>query len=160
GPFRNKLGRRIWIDLIPIIQNNFKLVRAAGGPPFLILPIQALIPIGAQFGLGAGSVWFASAQLASAAPSGGYTGLRIQSGTVFFSQPVQPSASLEIIVPLDVSCTISLQLDSGTAPAGSGPGEDARQAKVETPKTVTMAFDASGATIQAVDSAHLEVFGS
>jgi hypothetical protein len=61
--------------------------------------------------------------------------------------PSSPSAAVstpDVLRSVRVTCTISLQLNNGTAPVGVGPGEDARGSNAETPKNVTMTFAASG----------------
>jgi hypothetical protein len=159
GPFHDTLGRPVFIDQIPIDQANFRLVRSAGAAPFLTLPISDASPTGDQFSLTSGNVWLDSTQLASDAPAGGYTGLKILGGAVTFTQSIEASG-LEILVPDGVDCTITLQLDSGSAPPGSGAGADARAAKVFIPANVTLTFTRSGATLQSIDSGQLEVYGT
>jgi len=158
GPFSDALGRPIWIDLFNIV-SQFRLVRSPGASPFLTLPIKGLVVRGDKFTLPAGSIWIASQQLAPSAPAGGYTGLLIKGGTLAFSQPLVPSGN-EIVVPPGVTCTLALKLDPGVAPTGTGPGEDARLATANVPKTVTLLFSLAGAKIQSVGKASLEVYGS
>jgi hypothetical protein len=158
GPFHDALGRPIWIDLFNIV-SQFRLVRSPGAAPFLTVPLQGLIIKGDHFTLPAGSVWIASQQLAPGAPAGGYTGLLIKSGTLTFSQSLTPAGN-DIVVPAAVTCTLSLKLDPGVAPAGSGAGEDARLATANLPKTVTFMFSLTGAKIQSVGKAHVKVYGS
>jgi len=157
GPFRDSFGRPVWIDLFNITR-QFQLVRSPGAAPFLTVPIHGLVATGTHFNLQAGSVWFASQQLAPTAPAGGYTGLKIKSGTLTFSHPVTSSGT-EIVVPAGVTCTLSAQLVSGTAATGSGPGQDGRASKCKPPSSVTMEFVAAGARIAAAGKGSLTAYG-
>jgi len=158
GPFRDSLGRPVWIDLF-LFTEQFQLVRSPGAAPFATVPIKGLIASGDHFNLPAGSVWIASQQLTSTAPAGGYTGLKIQGGTLTFSQSLTSSGN-QIVVPAAVTVTLVLQLDQGTAASGSGPGQDGRLSQCNTPTTATFVFTSSGATISAVGKAHLQAYGT
>jgi hypothetical protein len=158
GPFADAVGRPVWIDLFQIVVQT-RLVRSPGAAPFLTLPLPVLTISGDHFRLPAGSVWIASQQIAPGAPLGSYTGLRIKSGTLTFSHSLAASGN-EIVVPAAVTCTLALKLDPGTVPSGSGPGEDARLADDDVPKTVTFVFSAAGAKITSVGKARVKVYGS
>lgn len=158
GPFSDAAGRPVFVDIFLITQ-QFRLTRSPGGVPFATVPIQGLVATGDRFNLPAGSVWFASQQVASGAPAGSYTGLKIKGGTLTFSQTLTSSGN-EIVVPPAVTCTLALQLDSGTAAAGTGPGQDGRLSKCETPPNVTLVFTAAGARITSVGEGDLEAYGS
>jgi hypothetical protein len=158
GPFRDALGRPVWIDVFKIVR-QIRLVRSPGAAPFLTVPLQGLVIQGDHFTLPAGSVWLASPQIAPSAPAGSYTGLLIRGGTLTFSHPLTASGG-EIIVPPTVTCTLSLKLNPGTAPSGAGAGEDARLAAADLPKTVTFVFSSAGARIQSAGKAHVKVYGS
>jgi hypothetical protein len=158
GPFADAVGRPVWIDLFQIVVQT-RLVRSPGAAPFLTIPLLGPAISGDQFTLPAGSVWIASQQIAPGAPLGSYTGLLIKGGTLTFSQSLTVSGN-EIVVPAGVSCTLTLKLDSGTVPTGTGPGEDARLAASDVPKNVTFVFSAVGAKITSVGKARLKVYGS
>jgi hypothetical protein len=158
GPFLDSVGRPVWIDLFQIVKQT-RLVRSPGATPFLTLPLQDLTTTKNHFTLPAGSVWIASQQIAAGAPAGSYTGLLIKGGTLSFSNSL-PVAGGEIVVPAAVSCTLELTLDPGTAPSGTGPGEDARRSSADVPKSVTFVFSSSGAKITSVAKASLKVYGS
>src|SRR5205823_3961329 len=119
----------VWIDLFQIVTQT-RLVRSHGAAPFLTVPLHGLAISGDHSTLPAGSVWIASQQIAAGAPAGSYTGLRIKGGTLTFSHSLHVVDG-EIVVPAAVSCTLELKLDPGTAPSGTGAGEDARQASAE-----------------------------
>jgi len=159
GPFMDAVGRLIWIDLFQIVTQT-RLVRSTGGVPFLSLPIKGLLTIKSDhFTLPAGSVWIASQQIASAAPAGGYTGLRIKGGTLTFSHSVNVAGN-EIVVPAGITCTLALKLDPGAVPTGTGAGDDARHSAAEVPNSVTFVFSATGARIQSIDKARLTAYES
>jgi len=158
GPFRDAVGMPVWIDIFPVV-HQVQLVHSSGAAPFLTVPIRAFTGTSTRFNLPAGSIWFASQQLAPTAPSGGYTGLKIKGGTLTLSQPLSLSAS-EIIVPAGVTCTLALKLDSGTAPSGSGAGQDGRLSACNTPTDVTMEFVFAGARITVAGKAQLQAYGS
>jgi hypothetical protein len=159
GPFLDAVGRLIWIDFFQIVTQT-QLVRTAGGVPFLSLPLKGLLTIKSDhFTLPAGSVWIASQQIASGAPAGGYTGLRIKGGTLTFSHSVSVTGN-ETVVPAGVTCTLALKLHPGTVPKGVGAGDDARQSAAEVPTSVTFVFSAIGAKIQSVAKARVTVYGS
>src|SRR5581483_333301 len=158
GPFRDSLGRPVWIDIF-LFTEQFRLVRSPGAAPFATVPIRGLIASGDHFNLPAGSVWIASQQLTPTAPAGGYTGLEIKGGTLTFSQSLTSSAN-EIVIPPAVTCTLVLQLEEGTAAAGSGPGQDGRLSQCATPTTATFVFMASGGVISGVGKGHLQAYGT
>jgi hypothetical protein len=158
GPFHDDLGRPVWIDVFRIVR-QLRLVRSPGAAPFLTLPLEGIIAKGDHFILPAGTVWIASRQLASNAPAGGYTGLLIRGGKLSFSSPVAATGD-EIVVAPAITCTLSLNLDPGSAPSGSGFGEDARLAISRPPSTVTIVFTSTGAKIQSASNGHVEVYGS
>jgi len=158
GPFADVVGRPVWIDLFQIVVQT-RLVRSPGAAPFLTLPLPVLTISGDHFALPAGSVWIASQQIAPGAPPGSYTGLRIKGGTLTFSQSLTASGN-EIVVPAAVTCTLALKLDPGTVPGGTGPGEDARLAAADVPKSVTFVFSAAGAKVTSVGKARVKVYGS
>lgn len=158
GPFLDPLGRPVWIDLFRIIR-QVRLVRVAGGTPFLVLPIRGLLGTGSSYELGPGSVWISSHQLAGAAPVNGYTGLLVNGGSVTFSSPL-PHSGLEIVVPPTVTCTLALELNPGSAPAGSGVGQDARLSDATLPAKATFLFAHGGAGVEFVTKGSFRVYGS
>jgi hypothetical protein len=158
GPFHDALGRPVWIDLFKIVR-QLRLIRSPGAAPFLTLPLEGIIVKGDHFILPAGSIWIASHQLAPGAPVSSYTGLLIHRGKLAFSHLVAATGN-EIVVPPTITCTLSLDLDPGSAPSGSGFGDDARLATAKPPSTVTIVFSSTGAKIQSVGNGHVEVYGS
>lgn len=167
GPFKDPVGRDVWLDLFAIVR-HVRLVRVAGGAPFLTLPIELVIrlpdppaPPGAAltFEVPAGSVWFASQLLDAAAPAGSWTGIQVSGGTIAFSGPVT-SAGEEIVVPTDVTVTLTANTESETPGTDSGPGGDARDAVVAVPSQFRLAVGASAElSVEPTDTARLLAFG-
>jgi hypothetical protein len=158
GPFLDQLGRPVWIDLYRIVR-QVRLVRVAGGAPFLVLPIGGLLGTESGYKLGSGSVWIASQQLAIAAPASSYTGILIKGGSVKFSSSL-PHTGLEIVVPPTVTCTLALDLNDGAAPGGTGAGQDARLSNAKLPAKATFVFAHGGSSVKGVSSASFTVYGS
>lgn len=158
GPFLNQLSRPVWIDFYRVVR-QVRLVRAAGGTPFLTFPIESRSGAGGVYKLAAGSVWIGSQQLANNAPPSSFTGLLIKGGTLKFSSPLSPSG-LEIVVPSTVTCTVALELDEGVAHTGTGAGQDARLSDAKLPAKATFVFTHGGASVEAVSRGSLSVYGS
>ncbi|MCC6553249.1 MAG: hypothetical protein IT372_09550, partial [Polyangiaceae bacterium] len=162
GPFQDRLGRHIWIDLFRIVR-QLRLVRRAGAEPFLTLPISlaagpAPSPARTTYDLPAGSIWVASRLLAPGAPASSFTGLRIRGGRLQFTQPIAISGN-EVVVPAAVQCLLELELEPESAPAGSGDGADARAAQSEPPRRVTLHVGALGATFPSVGPGRVAAYG-
>lgn len=165
GPFRDRLGRNVWIDVFRIVR-QVRFVRTAGGAPFLSLPVTLIsrlipspTPAATSYTLPAGSIWIASRLFAPAAPANGYTGLRIRGGRLRFTQPIVIAGD-EVVVPASVHCTLELELQPESATPGSGEGADARAAQCETPATATFHIDAATATAQAFGDGRLQAYGT
>jgi hypothetical protein len=158
GPFLDPIGRPVWIVLYRIVR-QVKLVRVAGGTPFLSVPVRDFLGTESTLTLGPGSVWIASPLLATGAPASSYTGLLVGSGMVRFSSPL-PHSGLEIVVPAAVTCTLQLDLNPGAPAAGTGAGQDARLSSATLPAKATFVFSPAGATVSSVAKASATVYGS
>lgn len=163
GPFRDRLGRDVWIDLFRVVR-QVRLVRSSGGEPLVMLPLSLSLvfrpgPVPLRYNLPAGSVWISSRLLAPAAPASSFTGLQISGGHLHFSQPIGITGE-EAVVPAAVECRLELDLVAETAPAGSGDGGDARAAQAETPRRVTIIITAAGATISTAEPARVQAYGT
>jgi hypothetical protein len=163
GPFKDLANRDVWIDLFPIVR-HVRLVRVAGGVPFMTLPIEIVIipfppPPAPRFDVPAGSVWFASQLLDASAPAGSWTGIQVAGGTLSFSAPVTGTAD-EIVVPFGV--TVDLIADTAPQPpgTGTGPGQDARDANVAVPARFRLLVGTSAElTVDPAGTARLLAFG-
>ncbi len=116
-------------------------------------------PRAPTFDVPAGSVWFASQLIDPAAPSGSWTGLRVNGGTLRFGAQVTGTGD-EIVVPMGVSIDLTADTEPQTPDTGTGPGQDARDAKVAVPARFRLVVGAGiGATIAALGPARLLAFG-
>jgi len=167
GPFKDLANREVWLDLFPIVR-HVRLVRVAGDVPFLTLPIEVVIrlpeipaPPGAplRFEVPAGSLWFASQLVDPAAPAGSWTGIQVSGGTISFSAAVA-STGEEIVVPAGVTVDITANTESETPDTSTGPGEDARDAKVAAPSQFRLVVASTAElTVEPSDTARLLAFG-
>src|SRR5205823_5277441 len=79
GPFLEASGHpeQIWVNLIPTPRLT-AIVRDPGAQPVGLFPIDTpVLPGTRTLTLGAGSVWFPTALLASGAPANSWSGFRI-----------------------------------------------------------------------------------
>jgi hypothetical protein len=167
GPFKDPANRDVWLDLFPIVR-HVRLVRVAGGVPFLTLPIEVAIrlperpaPAGSplKFEIPAGSLWFASQLLDPAAPAGSWTGIQVSAGTISFSGAIT-STGEEIVVPAGVTIEVAANTDSETPATGTGPGEDAREANIAVPSQFHLEVaSAAKLTVEPSDTARLLAYG-
>jgi hypothetical protein len=162
GPFLDKLGQPVWIDIYEI-NEQVRFVRSAGAAPFLSLPVSlaSRLQVGPKadsYTLPEGSVWIASRLFSQAAPQDAYTGLRIRGGLLEFTAAVVINGP-EIIVPAAVHCHLSLELDPEAVPAGSDDGADVRAAHCGLPEIVQVHIDAAGAGLPQIGAASLQVYG-
>jgi hypothetical protein len=160
GPFVDRDGRPVWFDIFAIVR-QVSLVRAPSATPLLTLPLRGFaIGPATNYELPAGSAWILSRSLTTAAPAGGYSGIRIKKGRLRLS--VKPSiAGLTLTIPSGTRVTLELELDppAPAAPAPS-PGKDAHASSVEAPKAATFVFTAAGGVLRAASDAALKVFGA
>jgi hypothetical protein len=160
GPFRDRDGRLLWFDIFLPMQ-QVALVRAPSSAPFLLLPFRGFF-LGAstEYALPAGSIWILSRALASTAPAGGYSGIRIKRGRLRLSSAPAVSG-LTLTIPAGTRVTLELELDppASTAPAAE-PGKDALAATVKLPERATFLFTAAGGLLQSADDAKLKAFGA
>ena len=119
GPFKDPAERDVWLDLFPIVR-HVRLVRVAGGVPFLTLPIEVVIRLPVTpappaapptFEVPAGSVWFASQLLDAGAPAGSWTGILVSGATIAFSGPVT-STGEEVVVPAGATVELTANTES------------------------------------------------
>jgi hypothetical protein len=161
GPFLDVNGISHWVHFIPL---TFSEGFAFGGPAneFAVFPVRLSFlphPPG-QIMLGAGSVWFLSKLLLSALPAGNVSGFRISGGVLKLSAP---GAVQNNIYVLPANATLTMTATLAPPPAGTAVGAigaDAAASTITLPKTVTIVFTQSGATVQALDDSSLQVYGS
>lgn len=160
GPFADRFGRPVWIDLFRIV-HTVPLVRSPGGTPFATVPIRGFLVGGESFGLAAGSIWFSSPLLAADAPADGLTGLRIRGGRLTIDQPAVVDGD-ELVVAPTASCRLELDLDPGAGELpGLGPaGADAWAAAAEPPSAVTLVFDPGDGRVESLADARVAAYGT
>jgi hypothetical protein len=158
GPFLDRLGREIFIDVFDLLQ-MVTFVRAGDTEPFLLFELGGLPLTAASVPLMAGSVWIRSNLVASGAPAGAYTGLKITGGMLSFGSPLTLSGA-SVVVPAGVTATLALQLAPQAAITGSGPGQDARDMLVGTPARATFIFAPAGTSVGSLGPAQLTVYGT
>ncbi len=161
GPFLDVNGISHWVHFIPL---TFSEGFAFGSPAnqFAVFPVRLSFlphPPG-QIQLGAGSVWFLSKLLVSALPAGNVSGFRISGGVLKLSAPGTVQNNVYVL-PANATLTMTATLAPPPAPAGVGTiGADAAASIIALPKTVTIVFTQSSATVQALDDSGLQVYGS
>ncbi|MDZ7604579.1 MAG: hypothetical protein U5K79_03105 [Cyclobacteriaceae bacterium] len=172
GPFQNKDGRQFWFDFFtieklialyiqgvsePILLFNIKQGRQTPGLAVKALPISR----GTVYNLSPGSIWINSKYLASTAPAGTYTGLKISGGKVSLNKLPQV-VNNKLTVPSDTIISVELNLNQpevADSNAASAYGADARNMQLELPDTFKFNFTSSGGNIQDVGRSSLQLYG-
>ena len=162
GPIQDRFGRPVWFEFHRRI-GQLHFVRSSGATPFLALPITQVqvALLGSvsfdQLQLRAGSLWLQSRLFAGAAPPDAYTGLRLAGGRLRTSASVTVAGE-EVVVPAGVALRLEIDLDPPSPPAGSGPGQDVRDATARMPDAVTFVITAAGATVEVLDEPALVLY--
>jgi hypothetical protein len=158
GPFTDTTGRTYWFDFYRIVR-SISVVR--GGDTFLQIPVRGFLNTSGVYNLAAGSIWIRSQLLASTAPAGTYTGLRIKSGQLRCNGPVTISGSNILINPTEL-CLLSVDLDQQPDhPANNtSTGEDAKNMSITLPASAHFTFRPAAATIDTGKGMKLDVYGS
>lgn len=158
GPLVGALGQPVHIDIFPPIEGS-SLRRAAQRSPLVRVAGTTLRwgPDGSGR-IGQGSVWLPARQFDATVTPASWVGLTVSGGTITGARAtVGPDGTL--IVPDDATLTIELDLLAPAAPAGHGPGEDARAADVRLPGQATFVLAPVGGHVGAVAHALLTVYG-
>ncbi len=161
GPFLDVNRLSHWVHFIPF---TFSEGFAFGSPAneFAVFPVRLSFlphPPG-EIQLGAGSVWFLANLLLSALPAGNVTGFRISGGVLKLSAPGTVQNNIYVL-PANATVTMTATLSPQPAAAGVGTiGADAAASTITLPKTVTIVFTQSGASVQALDDSSFQVYGS
>lgn len=172
GPFTSKDGRRLWYDFFKITQLVTLYVQGRPDPAILFnvsLPrkflnpnVPAVVDALAVYHLIPDSIWINSAVLASDAPAGLFTGLKIKGGTVTLGVPPQLVGG-RLTLASTTKVTVALDLDP-TAMVASDPdnpyGIDARNSTMHLPGRLSFHFTGGAGAIDAVDgSIDWKVYG-
>lgn len=154
GPMLEDDERVVVFDLFEA--SSFLRVATGQDGVLVLLPPDAQRADDSTFTFGQGSVWLKAGVLA---PSQGWVGLGVASGSVSFADPVAPVDDT-ILVPVGASLTLSLAIGSAAMPAAAhGPGEDAARANVICPANAR--FELTTAAVQRIeaDDGALAVYG-
>jgi hypothetical protein len=159
GPFADTFGRLYWFDFYRF-RRQVKVARGNAAVVFLSIPVRG--PLAAQhtYALDTGSVWFVSTLLASSAPSGAYTGLKIKQGSWQVNGPVSISGDT-IVIDTHSTCTLELELDQPQAPSAldTTTGDDAKAMTISLPRKATLECTPDGIALNHADAMALNVYG-
>jgi len=162
GPFLDRFGRELWIDLFRTTR-FVRLRETTTSQPFLALPLRlaTLVTSGSRHNwtVPGGSVWLATRLLDGAAPLQCFTSLRVEGGTLQFDAPALIASNDQVISP-SAGFTLALDLSPVEPPPGTGPGGDARASQVKLPNRVVFRFDASGVRVMAVADGGTTLYGT
>ncbi len=171
GPFLNKDGRRLWFDFYkieklvalyfqgkpdPVLLFNVSLFRR-----FIDRNLPLVTDLLHSYQLPPGSIWIKSEILASDAPAGYYTGLRIKGGEITLSTPPQLIANKITITPT-TTITVRLQLDQQNvkdADPLSPYGIDARSMELKLPDQLQFHFSGNSRQLDEISDAQWNVYG-
>ncbi len=172
GPFKTIDGRQFWYDFFRVEELITLYVQGISEPALLfkvkkgrVLNINFDSQIGINltktYDLTKGSIWINSQFIAPNAPSGTYTGLSIKEGKIKLSkQPVNLNNKLTVTASTTVTVDLILDQPKVTgADKKSIYGRDARNMKLQLPKTLKFHFSAQGRTIDKVGNASWQLYG-
>jgi hypothetical protein len=144
GPFLDLAGRRFWFDIRRIL-SQVQVVGGPGGIVLLVIPLAGLPQPSATYALPAGTIWIRSKLIAADAVDGAFTGLLITGGTLKISAPATIAAGVIVLnIATQLELDVNLQEPAVPASPPSGPGGDARSAKVSLPASMTIRGAAAG----------------
>lgn len=174
GPFLNKDGRQFWYDFFPIEQLVALYMQGATEPILLfkvrtgrVFPnpvnprIGGSISLTTTYTLLPESIWINARLFTSQAPTGSYTGLRIEGGTLRLSQPPQ-MINNKLTLTSGTVATVELKLAQPAvqdADEESPFGIDARKMQLQLPTTLRFTFSNQGSRIEEVADARWELYG-
>ncbi len=172
GPFRHQDGRQFWYDFFPIDQFQALYIQGIAEPVLLYqterIRLRPTIPERPVLGrrntvipLRSGSIWIMSRFLAPNAPTGKYTGLRINGGSINLSTtPSSISGQQTVGVNTIISLSLELQQAEVTdAQPASAYGQDARDLRLSLPRRLAFRFSAQGRSIERVGDMTCQLYG-
>ncbi len=161
GPFTDPYGLDHHIIILPITTSNpFAFGSAAS--PFGVLPVVEAPASATKLTLGAGSVWFETGLLVPGVAAGSFSGFRISGGTLSASVMLTLQGNT-YVAPAGTTLTLTATLAPPTAGTGTGsgtPGGDLIGAIVALPATVTIVFTQTTATVEALGSSSVSLYGN
>ncbi len=153
GPFLGANGLWYWFDFFRI--TRMVAVFLGNQPtPALLLPLKIsifTIPRD-DYAIGKGSIWIRS-DLFTAGPAPNlYSGLKVKSGKISFSQDTQVVDN-QIHLPINTQIDLGLELDSpkDTSTYSGSSGTDARKATVDLPESCELQITNGGLDILKLD---------
>ncbi|MEO8399926.1 MAG: hypothetical protein ABI550_08960, partial [Ignavibacteriaceae bacterium] len=163
GPFTNKDGRKIWFDFYrieklialyfenendPAVLFNVSLLKR-----FLINNLPPVIDPAAKYKLVPDSIWINAKHLASNSPQGFYAGLKIKGGDITLGAAPQ-IINNKLTITSDTNIFVTLELDQPEvkgADDSSPYGIDARNSKINMPKSLQFHFTAHSSTVDEIN---------
>jgi hypothetical protein len=160
GPFLDAAGRSYWFDIRRIL-HQVQVTGGPGGIVLLIVPLAIPQPA-ATYVLPAGTVWIRSKLIAADAVEGAFTGLLITEGVLKLSNPPTIAAGAIVLnITTELELDLKLQEPGISSSPLTGPGGDARAAKVSLPASVTIRGSAAGTgTITQAGTGSLTAYGT
>lgn len=159
GPFSDNVGRLFWFDFYRF-KRQIKVARGNAGAVFLTIPITGFLTSKNSYSLDKGSIWFVSSLLATTAPVGSFTGLKIQRGQINITGAVAVSGDT-IVIGANDTCTLEIELDqpSDVPAIDTNTGDDAKQMNIVLPSKVTFVFNSSNSVLTNSADMSLKVYG-
>src|SRR5207249_2697625 len=159
GPFLDEHGLQVWFDFyfsVRLVQVYFQ----GSATPALLIPLWGTVTGYRYYRIEPGSVWIASELIArTPALNGFYTGLKIRGGSLELSAGATVSSG-KIVIPLNATATLHLDLDLNSVPAAANEaGLDAREAVINLPRNLDLKFTALNSSLTAGNASCI-VFGS
>ncbi len=147
GPFLNELGQELWIDTFKL--PKLVTVLAQAGPTAMArtlirLPLAGSLSQSHRARLGRGSVWLGTRIFADGRPAHEFVGLRISGGSVRF-EGVTSATNTIVTLSDNWRFALTLQPERVPTPETDG-GDDAANTVVNFPNSITITFDATGAS--------------
>ena len=149
GPFIDDNGLHVWFDFY--IPKRLVRVRLKGNSaPSLLIPMSGIVSARRTYRIQSGSIWIASALIASdPSLAGYYTGLKVSGGILELSSDSELDGEQIVIKPGTIA-TLELDLKQNAPPAASpDAGFDAAEDVVGLPKKCSLKFSASGGKLKA-----------
>ena len=157
GPFLDARGVTNKVVVIALTTTT-PIAFAGAAAAFGVLPVVGAPASATDLTLGAGSIWFEASLLVPASAAGSFTGFLIADGTLTASAPLTLQAGV-YVAPAGTTLTLTATLAPPAAAVGTPPN-DLTAATIHLPKTVTIRFTQTGATIEALGSAGLTLYGT
>jgi len=163
GPLLNQEGRRFWFDFystIPVVRVSL----AGASLPFLLLPLEVSTLFTKKpphsYKIPKGSVWILADLFAPASPDNLYCGLTVTDGELTLSKPLVIDSSGNLVIPVGITAVVKLNLEQKVVNAsGVGFGIDAKDAKIDLPKTLSFAVSSSGTNFNEIGNADWKLYG-